>query len=98
MLHNKMTGVLLAVESGQENLPILLAALTKCTFWSEDISNALLEVIIFFLWAIDYHYVQNELPLKPKMHFPYDRSIVNAWVGEDFLLLLIIVKFKVHFP
>ena len=34
--------------AGQENLPILLAALTKCTFWSEDISNALLEVIIFF--------------------------------------------------
>ena len=42
---------------GQENLPILVAALPKCTFWSEDISNALLEVIIFFLWAIDYHYV-----------------------------------------
>ena len=46
-----------SIEAGQENLPILLAALTKCTFWSEDISNALLEVIIFFLWAIDYHYV-----------------------------------------
>ena len=43
--------------AGQQNLLILLAALTKCTFWSEDISNALLEVIIFFLWAIDYHYV-----------------------------------------
>ena len=41
----------------KENLPILVAALPKCTSWSEDISNALLEVIIFFLWAIDYHYV-----------------------------------------
>ena len=60
--------------AGQENLPILLAALTKCTFWSEDISNALLEVIIFFLWSIDYHYVQNEFPLKHKMHFPYKSS------------------------
>ena len=27
-----------------------------------------------FLWAIDHH-VKNELPLKPKMHFPYKSSI-----------------------
>ena len=36
------------IDTGLQNLPILVAALPKCTFWSEDISNALLEVIIFF--------------------------------------------------
>ena len=25
--------------------------------------------LFFFLWTIDYHYVQNEFPLKPKMQF-----------------------------
>ena len=53
------------------------------------ISNALLEIIIFFLWAIDHHF-KNELPLKPKMHFPY-KSSIGQW-------LLIIVKFKFAFP
>ena len=42
--------------SGQENLPILAAALTKCTFWSEDF-KCTFRSHYFFLWAIDYHYV-----------------------------------------